>query len=111
MTFAAPAKLALFCAWLALVGGVAALAGAANESAGSPAATADDAMHMQSGEPGRTDGLASSVAGYTFVPERTVLPPGKPTELRFRDPRRGGPVCDGLRSRGRRALAPDPRAA
>jgi len=84
VTLGAPLKLALFCAGLALVFGAAALAGAANRGAEAPSAAADDAMHMQSAEPGRTDGLASSVAGYTLVPERTVLPPGAATPLRFR---------------------------
>jgi len=84
VTLAAPVKLVVFCAWLALVGGVAALAGAANGGAGAPAASAPDAMHMQPSEPGRTNGLASSVAGYTFAPQRSVLPLGKPAELRFR---------------------------
>jgi hypothetical protein len=41
-------------------------------------------MHMQASEPGRTDGLASSVAGYTFVTDRTVLPLGRSATLRFR---------------------------
>lgn len=84
MTLGAPAKLAIFCAGLAVVGGVAALAGAANRGAGAPASTNADAMHMQSSEPGRTDGLASSVAGYTLVTNRTVLPLRRSATLRLR---------------------------
>jgi len=84
VTLGAPARLAIFCAGLALVGGAAALAGAATHSGGGPVAATDDAMHMQSAEPGRTDGLASSVAGYSLVTDRTVLPVGRPATLRLR---------------------------
>ena len=84
MTLGAPAQLALFCAGLVLVGGAAALAGAANRGAGTPSAAADDAMQMQPSEPGRTNGLASSVAGYSLVTDRTVLPVGRSAVLRLR---------------------------
>jgi hypothetical protein len=84
MTLGAPAKLAIFCAGLALVGSAAALAGAANRGAGAPDSARADAMHMQSSEPGRTDGLASSVAGYTLVTDRTVLPLRRSVTLRLR---------------------------
>jgi hypothetical protein len=82
------AKLALFWAFLAVVGGVAALAGPANRGADAPAAAEGDAMHMQASEPGRTDGLASSVAGYTLVTDRTLLPLGRAetVHLRILDP-------------------------
>jgi hypothetical protein len=84
VTLGAPAKLAVFCAGLVLVGGVAALAGAANRGAPTPKAAADDAMHMQPAEPGRTNGLASSVAGYSLVTDRTVLPVRRSAALRLR---------------------------
>jgi hypothetical protein len=84
MTLGAPAKLALFCAGLVLVGGAAALAGAANRGADSRTAAADDVMHMQPSETGRTNGLASSVAGYTLVTDRTVLPLRRSATLRLR---------------------------
>jgi hypothetical protein len=84
VTLGVPAKLAVFCAGLALVGGAAALAGAANRGAGTPSAAPDDAMQMQPSEPGRTNGLASSVAGYSLVADRTVLPVGRSATLRLR---------------------------
>jgi len=82
VTLGAPAKLAVFCAGLVLVGGVAALAGAANRGARTPSA-ADDAMHMRTSEQGRTNGLASSAAGYTLAADRTVLPLRRSTILRL----------------------------
>ena len=84
MTLGAPAKLAVFCAGLVLVGGVAALAGAANRGPAKRSATADDAMHMQASDPERSNGLASSVAGYSLVTDRTVLPLGRSVPLRLR---------------------------
>jgi hypothetical protein len=41
-------------------------------------------MHMGKSQPGRTDGLASGVAGYTLVFDRTVLPLGRSSTLRLR---------------------------
>lgn len=84
MTHGAPLKLALFCAGLVLVGGVAALAGAANRGDRAPAAATGDAMHMQPAKAGRTDGLVSSVGTYTLVTDRTVLPLGRSVTLRLR---------------------------
>jgi hypothetical protein len=84
LTLGAPAKLALFCAFLAVVGGAAALAGAANRGAAAPAAAEEDAMHMQASEPGRTDGLASSVGGYTLTIDRTLLPLGRAVTVHLR---------------------------
>jgi len=83
VTVGARARLAIFCAGLALVGGAAALAGAATHSGGRSVAVTDDAMHMQSSDPARTDGLASSVAGYSLVTDRTVLPVGRSARLRL----------------------------
>lgn len=73
----APLKLALFFAFLAVVGGVAALAGAATGSKPAVSAgTHSDAMAMEAMTPqvqARADGLASSAAGFTFAPKETTL--------------------------------------
>jgi hypothetical protein len=84
----APARLAAFAAALALVGGVAALAGAATGN-GRVAARAGDeetgmAMHTSLAAQSRANGLATEAAGYTLVPERATLPRGKQTAFRFR---------------------------
>jgi hypothetical protein len=76
----APLKLAVFAVFLAAVGGIAALAGAATGS--KPAASADahgGAMAMEAMSPetqARANGLASSTAGYTFAPAETILTRG-----------------------------------
>jgi hypothetical protein len=84
----APARLAAFAAGLALVGGVAALAGAATGNG--RVATKDThggAMAMEQMSPAdqsRASGLASAAAGYTFVPAQTTLPLAKTSAFRFR---------------------------
>jgi hypothetical protein len=84
----APARLAGFAVGLALVGGVAALAGAATGQG--PVATKDThagAMAMEqvsSADQSRTNGLASVVAGYSFAPAQTTLPFGKTRVFRLR---------------------------
>ena len=87
----APARLAMFAAALALVGGVAALAGAATGhgasrgSDGAAGMTMDTSAAAQS----RASGLATEAAGYTLVPERSTFPLAKQSIFRFRivDPR------------------------
>jgi hypothetical protein len=80
-------KLALFAAFLAAVGGIAALAGAATGS--KPALSADvhgGEMGMAAMSPAaqaRANGLASSTAGYTFAPASTTLEQGA-NSFRFR---------------------------
>ena len=84
-------RLAAFAAFLALVGGVAALAGAATGS--KPSATPGGAMGADGGAmemaamspaaQARTNGLATSAAGYTFAPAQTTLPTGT-SPYRFR---------------------------
>jgi hypothetical protein len=79
----APLKLTAFAAFLAAVGGIAALAGAATGS--KPAANGDaggGAMAMEALSPeaqARANGLASSAAGYAFVPAATTLQRGDNT--------------------------------
>ncbi|MCW2975716.1 MAG: hypothetical protein JWM06_997 [Actinomycetia bacterium] len=83
----APARLALFAVGLALVGGIAALAGAAVGNGRVAAqAHADEGMgmHMSAAAQSRASGLASTVAGYTLVTERTTLPLAKQIAFRFR---------------------------
>jgi hypothetical protein len=88
----APARLAVFAAALALVGGVAALAGAAtgHGRAATPAHGGDDGMgmsvgmHTSAAAQSRASGLASTAAGYSFVPERSTLPLAKQSIFRFR---------------------------
>jgi hypothetical protein len=84
----APARLAVFAAALALVGGLAALAGAAT---GHGRVTVKDAhadeMSMTEMSPAaqsRASGLSSVAGGYTFAPVQTALPEGKQTAFRFR---------------------------
>ena len=84
----APARLAVFALGLALVGGIAALAGAATGHG--RVATEDtraDAMAMGQMSPAdrsRANGLASVAGGYAFVPVRTTLPRAQRTTFRFR---------------------------
>jgi hypothetical protein len=86
----APARLAVFAAALALIGGVAALAGAAtgHGRAAPPAHGGDAGMQMEThtsaAAQSRANGLASTAAGYTFVPERSTLPLAKQRIFRFR---------------------------
>jgi hypothetical protein len=83
----APARLALFAVGLALVGGIAALAGAAVGN-GRVAAQAHVGggmgMDMSAAAQSRASGLASTAAGYTLVPERATLPLAKQSAFRFR---------------------------
>lgn len=82
----APARLVTFALLLAVIGGIAALAGAATGH-GRIGATAGDAMTMAAMTPAqqaRANGLASFAGGYTFAPERTTLPRGAKTDFRFR---------------------------
>jgi hypothetical protein len=77
------ARLALFGAVLALVGGVAAALGSASGLEPDTAAPAVMAMaeHGQAGP--EASGLATAAAGYSFEPDRTSFAPGRST-LRFR---------------------------
>jgi hypothetical protein len=81
----ASVRLVIFAAVLALIGGVAALAGAATGS--KPSSGSDTAsMEMAAMTPeaqGRSNGLASSAAGYTFAPAQTTLERGE-NVFRFR---------------------------
>jgi hypothetical protein len=80
-------RLALFAAVLALIGGIAALAGAATGSKPRANAGADGgSMEMAAMTPeaeARANGLASSAGGYTFAPVRTTLNRGD-NVFRFR---------------------------
>jgi hypothetical protein len=84
----APARLALFAVGLALVGGVAALAGAATGHGRVAVKNAHgDEMAMTEMSPAaqsRASGLSSVAGGYTFAPVQTTLPEGKKTAFRFR---------------------------
>jgi len=84
----APARLALFAAGLALVGGLAALAGAATGHGRVAVKDAHgDEMAMTELSPAaqsRASGLSSVAGGYTFAPVRTTLPEGRETAFRFR---------------------------
>ena len=84
----APARLALFAAALAVVGGLAALAGAATGHGRVVATDAQgDEMAMTELSPAaqsRASGLSSVAGGYTFAPVRTTLPERKQTDFRFR---------------------------
>ncbi len=79
----APARLAAFAVALAAVGGLAALAGAAT-SHGRVAAQPRDSMgmaeHPTAAALARADGLATTAAGFTFVPERSSLPVAQQTD-------------------------------
>jgi hypothetical protein len=97
-----PARLGAFVAGLALLGGLAALVGAATGNAPSakPAHADETGMpgmghgntgqghtaqgHSTPADATRASGLASGAGGYTFVPERATLPAGKPSVFRFR---------------------------
>jgi hypothetical protein len=80
-------RLALFVAALAAIGGVAALAGAATGSKPNTGVDSHDgAMGMAAMSPAaqaRANGLASSTAGYAFVPVQTTLARGE-NVFRFR---------------------------
>jgi hypothetical protein len=85
----APARLAAFAVALALVGGVAALAGAATgHGRVAPQAGSDEATGMKMdtsvAAQSRASGLATEAAGYTLVPERATLPLAKQSVFRFR---------------------------
>ena len=85
----APARLTVFAVALALVGGIAALAGAATgHGRVETKAHADAGMGMDVGTSAaaqnRASGLATEAAGYTFVPERATLPLAQQRTFRFR---------------------------
>jgi hypothetical protein len=86
----APVRLAAFAAALALIGGVAALAGAATgHGRAAPRAHGGDTgmqmeTHPSAAAQSRASGLASTAAGYTLVPEESTLPLAKQTTFRFR---------------------------
>jgi hypothetical protein len=85
----APARLAAFAVGLGLVGGIAALAGAATGHGRvvTKDSHADEAMGMEEMSPAdrsRANGLASVAGGYTFAPVQTTLPLGKTSAFRFR---------------------------
>lgn len=77
----APARLGLFAAALAVIGGGAALAGAA-VGGGTPAAVQDAEMAMEAMGP-EANGLAAVAGGYSFVPAGTTLTRGR-SLFRFR---------------------------
>jgi hypothetical protein len=86
----APARLAVFVAVLALIGGVAALAGAATGRGRTAppvhggGANMQMETHTSAAAQSRASGLASTAAGYTLVPGRSTLPLAKQTNFRFR---------------------------
>jgi hypothetical protein len=84
----APARLALFAAALALVGGLAALAGNATGHGRVVVKNAHgDEMAMTETSPAaqsRASGLSSVAGGYTFAPVQTTLPEARKTAFRFR---------------------------
>ncbi|MGI8421847.1 MAG: hypothetical protein ACR2MU_06270 [Gaiellaceae bacterium] len=81
----APARLAVFAAALALVGGIAALAGAATGHGRSTTPAPGMVMeHLSSGAQSQANGLAAVAGGYTLAPEQTTLPLGKVSSFRFR---------------------------
>jgi hypothetical protein len=83
----APARLAAFAVSLALVGGIAALAGAATGPGRSASQAGDEtgmAMDTSVGAESRANGLATAAAGYTLVPERETLALAKRSIFRFR---------------------------
>jgi hypothetical protein len=86
----APARLAMFAAALALVGGVAAIAGATIGSGRVAAQAHAGDTQMSMGMPTsaaatrRASGLETEAAGYTFVPERATLPLANRSVFRFR---------------------------
>ena len=78
-------RLALFAVVLAVIGAIAALAGAATGTKPAPSGASDE-MEMAAMTPeaqARANGLASSAAGYTFAPARTTLERGD-NVFRFR---------------------------
>lgn len=88
--FGAPARLAMFAVLLAVVGGIAALAGAATGDGGAASAKGHGEVgamameHSGTAAQSSANGLASVAAGYSFVPERTTLPLGATHAFRFR---------------------------
>src|SRR5260370_925818 len=84
----APARLAVFAVGLALLGGLAALAGAATghgRVAVKDAHGGEMAMtEMSPAAQSRASGLSSVAGGYAFVPGQTTLAAGKPSTFRFR---------------------------
>jgi hypothetical protein len=81
----APARLALFAAGLALVGGLAALAGAATGDGRVAAKGGEMAMtELSPAAQSRANGLSSVAGGYTFAPVQTTLAAGRETPFRFR---------------------------
>jgi hypothetical protein len=94
----APARLAAFAVALVLVGGAAALAGAATGHGRVATDTPSAAgmgmdEHPSAAAESRASGLASTAAGYTMVTERSALPLGRQTAFRFRIlDARGDPV-------------------
>ena len=83
----APARLAAFALGLALVGGAAAIAGAATGH-GRAASRATHAGEMSMGrlspaELSRTSGLTSDAGGYALVPAQTSVPRGRTSDFRF----------------------------
>ncbi len=83
----APARLAVFAVMLVVVGGVAALAGAATGTAppsSGPQAAEMEMDEMTPLEQAQANGLSSVAGGYMFLPVRTTLPLGRPTAFRFR---------------------------
>jgi hypothetical protein len=79
----APARLGAFAVVLAVVGGVAALAGKATGDGRAPAPHAEAAMSMDEAASAQANGLASVAGGYSFVPARSALPLGKAAPYRF----------------------------
>ncbi len=84
----APARLVAFALGLALVGGAAALAGAATGH-GRVATAGSHGSEMAMGqlspaEQSRASGLASVAGGYALVPTQTTLPLGRSSDFRFR---------------------------
>jgi hypothetical protein len=84
----APARLTAFAVLLALVGGAAALTGAATGTGRVETTDAHGGAmamdHPSAAEQSRTSGLASVAGGYAFAPEQTALPLGKASAFRFR---------------------------
>jgi hypothetical protein len=81
VTLAAPARVAAFVAGLVLVGGAAALAGAAVDLG--PGAAPQAMEPMGGAQLARANGLASTAAGYRLVVDRTIFAAGR-SLLRFR---------------------------
>lgn len=86
----APGRLAVFAVALAVIGGLAALAGATTGHVRGEAQTRADTDSMGMEVPAgaaaqsRVNGLATEAAGYTLVPERATLPLAQQSAFRFR---------------------------